>query len=143
VGKQADPPRQKALVWILRDGLQGPEALLLERTARRGGGFHPVTGKVERGESLREAAAREAEEETGLTGPLTELDHRYEYAGKHGALFVEHAFLLRAPTGSEPRLSGEHSAHRWVPALEADALLEWATHRETLRLAIGAWNGKA
>ena len=43
--------RVKALVWILRPGLNGPQVLLLERPERRAGGEHPVTGKAEPGES--------------------------------------------------------------------------------------------
>jgi 8-oxo-dGTP pyrophosphatase MutT (NUDIX family) len=131
--------RQKALVWIFRAAREGPDALLLERTPVRGGGLHPVTGKGDPGELPKQIAAREAEEETGLVGELVDLDHQYEYFGRKGSRFLESAFLMKAPAGAEPRLCSEHCAYRWVPAIDADALLQWATHRTTLRLALKAW----
>jgi ADP-ribose pyrophosphatase YjhB (NUDIX family) len=126
--------RLKALVWIVRPG---PEALLLRRPERRGGGEHPVTGKADEGESASAAAAREAFEETGLRGELVELGLVHRYTGKKG-LFEEHAFLLRVPKGAEPRLSDEHIAHRWATAAEAREAVRWKAHRESLDLALKA-----
>jgi 8-oxo-dGTP pyrophosphatase MutT (NUDIX family) len=131
--------RRKALVWVLRPAAGGAEVLLLLRPARRGGGLHPVTGKADGAESFAAAAAREVEEETGLSGPLVDLRfaHQFEVPGR-GA-FSEAAFLLSAPAGVEPRLSDEHVGHRWVTPAAARALLEWAAHRESLRLAVAAF----
>jgi 8-oxo-dGTP pyrophosphatase MutT (NUDIX family) len=86
------------------------------------------------------AAAREAQEETGLTGALVPLGYRHEYLssepGRKQTRYLEHAFLLRVPAGQEPRLSEEHVGFRWTAAAEASALLQWESHRETLRLAL-------
>src|SRR5919202_2686810 len=76
--------RSKALVWIVRQGAGGPEVLLLQRPPRRGGGFHPVTGKAAEGETVAEAAAREAREETGLTGELVDLGFEHEFVSSNG-----------------------------------------------------------
>lgn len=130
--------RGKALVWVVRPGPsgRGHEVLLLERPRNRGGGLHPVTGKADAREAPAQTAAREAREETGLTGALTDLgfEHRFTLAkpGKRPVDWVERAFLLLVPAGTEPRLSEEHVAHRWVALGEAVALLEWASHRESL-----------
>jgi ADP-ribose pyrophosphatase YjhB (NUDIX family) len=107
--------RLKALVWIVRPSQGGPEVLLLQRPARRGAGEHPVTGKADPGESAIDCAAREASEETGLTGDL------------------------RVPRDAEPRLSDEHVAARWVTPKEARAVLGWEAHREALDLALDAF----
>ncbi len=128
--------RLKALVWILRPGASGePEVLLLQRPARRGSGEHPVTGKADEGESARDCAEREAQEETGLTGDLVELGLVHRYSGKKGA-FEEHAFLLRAKKGAEPKLSDEHVSYRWVSPADARAAVKWKAHRDALDLAV-------
>ena len=132
--------RLKALVWILRPGPSGePEVLLLERPARRGGGEQPVTGKGEAGESAEQCAAREAREETGLEGRLTELNVVHRFRGKK-ADFEEHAFLMAAPTGAEPKLSSEHVTHRWATPAEAHEALHWTAHRAALDKAVEAFS---
>ena len=131
--------RLKALVWILRPGPSGPEVLLLQRPARRGGGEHPVTGKGEAGESATLCAAREAREETGLEGHPIELKVVNRYRGKKGA-FEEHAFLIAAPASAEPKLSSEHVAHRWATPAEAHKALRWTAHREALDKAVEAFS---
>jgi len=129
-------PREKALVWIVRPSANGTEVLLLERPKKRGGGLHPVTGKAD-GDELPEASAlREALEETGLSGALTSLAFAHLYEDARRGPMREHAFLLKVELGAEPVLSDEHVAHRWVRADEADALLEWPAHRQSLRLAL-------
>ena len=131
--------RLKALVWIVRPGSGGrPEVLLLERPRRRGGGEHPVTGKADPGEVPLACAEREAREETGLRGELSELGIVHRYKGAKGA-FEEHAFLLRVPKRAEPELSTEHVSFRWAPPDEARSALHWKVHRETLDAALDAW----
>jgi 8-oxo-dGTP pyrophosphatase MutT (NUDIX family) len=109
--------------------------LLLRRPERRGGGEHPVTGKADEGESALACAAREAEEETGLTGELVDLGLVHRYSGKKGQ-FEEHAFLLRARKGAEPKLSDEHVSYRWATPAEAREAVHWKAHREALDLAL-------
>ena len=125
--------RAKALVWIVRPGPGGPEVLLLQRPAHRGGGWHPVTGKADRDEPPERAAAREAEEETGLSGLLVDLRWAHAFESPRGPM-VEHSFLLRVDEGAAPRLSDEHVAFRWQPLAEARQALEWEAHRHTLAL---------
>lgn len=128
--------RSKALVWVIRPGPAGYEVLLLERPRDRGGGLHPVTGKADPREAPAQTAAREAREETGLTGALADLgfEHRFTSTkpGKRPVAWVERAFLLLVPAGSEPRLSEEHVARKWVPLGEVGALLVWTAHRASL-----------
>jgi 8-oxo-dGTP diphosphatase len=131
--------RTKAMVWVVRPGGDGrAEVLLLQRSDQRGGGFHPVTGKAEPGESALDAAAREAQEETGLAGPLADLRFQHEFA-RAGRRFVEHAFLLSASPGAQVTLSGEHVAADWVAPAEAVPRLRWTAHKASLVLALAAW----
>jgi lipoyl(octanoyl) transferase len=132
----------KALVWIVRTGSGGaPEVLLLERPAQRGGGEHPVTGKADPGESPASAAAREAQEETGLGGALVDLDYQHGFVDGRGREQREHAFLLRTGGASAVKLSSEHIAWRWVSPDDARAAVQWPSHRESLGRALAAWSG--
>ena len=124
--------RLKALVWIVRPG---PEILLLERPERRGGGLHPVTGKADPGEAAEVCAEREAFEETGLRGRLTDLGLKHAFGGRKHT-FEEHAFLLSVALGKEPVLSDEHVAFRWALPGDALAAVEWPAHRQALERAL-------
>jgi 8-oxo-dGTP pyrophosphatase MutT (NUDIX family) len=133
--------RLKALVWIVRPGPSGPEVLLLERSESRGGGEHPVTGKADPGETAAACAAREAFEETGLRGELSDLRYTHRYRGRKGT-FEEHAFLLRVAEGAMPRTSDEHQGFRWAAPPQAAAALRWRAHARTLELALEAFTAK-
>jgi 8-oxo-dGTP pyrophosphatase MutT (NUDIX family) len=111
--------------------------LLLQRPPRRGGGFHPVTGKAEEGEPIAKAAAREAREETGLTGELVDLGFEHEFVSSNGKRFREHAFLLRVPPAARAvELSDEHDGFAWVAPAAARSAVSWPAHRESLELAL-------
>ena len=133
--------RTKALVWIVRQGAVGPEVLLLQRPARRGGGLHPVTGKAEEGEPIAEAAAREAKEETSLTGELVDLGYEHEYVSATGKRFREHAFLLRAADRGVA-ISDEHDGFAWVEPDQARAAVSWPAHREALERALSRFGSQ-
>jgi lipoyl(octanoyl) transferase len=126
----------KALVWVLRPGKGGAEVLLLQRPPRRGGGLHPVTGKAEDVEEALAAAAREALEETGLEGALTELGFVHEFTTHKGRLAEEHAFLLLAEPRAQVRISDEHDGFVWLDAEAARGAVSWQAHRDSLELAL-------
>jgi 8-oxo-dGTP pyrophosphatase MutT (NUDIX family) len=98
--------------------------------------MHPVTGKLEEGEEIAAAAAREAKEETGLSGDLFDLGYVHEYESRGGKHFREHAFLLRVSDRGPVRLSDEHDHFDWVAPDAARAALSWPAHREALELAL-------
>lgn len=94
--------------------------LMLERsqnTSSPGKWLFP-SGKIEDGESMREAALRELREETGLTGEIVEGGQSYISEGELGYWRI-HPFLVEAE--GQVELSKEHSDYTWaqIPGLKS------------------------
>lgn len=132
-------PYRKVQVWIFTQepnkGLL--QVLLLQTNEKRGRFWQPVTGKVEEGENLVEAALREACEETGflLTAeshhPIT-LDYDFEFEGKWGPAH-EYAFCISVPEKWQPTLDPrEHEAFEWVTPSEAMKRMNFDTNQKGL-----------
>ncbi|MCC7487535.1 MAG: dihydroneopterin triphosphate diphosphatase [Burkholderiales bacterium] len=105
--------------------------LLLER-ADRPGFWQSVTGSLHEGEALRQTAAREVREETGLDAgrfPLTDWgkENRYEifrnWRGRYAPGVthnVEHVYSLVVPATLPVALAPrEHLRYEWLPWREA------------------------
>ncbi len=100
-----------AYLLLLRDGPAGTEVLLhlRQHTGYRDGHWAVLAGHVEHGESVFEAAAREALEESGVTVALADLEplctiHRTVPGG--AAIDQRADFFLAARTWSgEPRIT--------------------------------------
>lgn len=130
-----------SVLVVLHDG-QG-QALILER-ADRSGFWQSVTGSLEDGETLSEAALREVTEETGLVIPPERLHdcrysvryeiydhwrHRYPLGVTHN---TEHWFVAAIPSDSMVVLS-EHTAWQWLPLGEAAKMVFSPSNREALQ----------
>ena len=115
------------------------ELLLLHRAAHRplAGLWQCVTGSIEVGERIALAALRELVEETGIRGDAIEafydmdLVSQFHWPDIDGVL-SEVVFAVRVAPGTEPELSGEHDAARWVSPLEAIELSVWPAYREAI-----------
>jgi 8-oxo-dGTP pyrophosphatase MutT (NUDIX family) len=108
---------------------------LLLLKPERGGFWQPVTGGVEKGEELVDAAIREASEETSLSfpNPPESLDYQFTFEAR-GKTFEEHAFSLQADASGSVRLDPhEHVDFRWVAAHEASGELKHPSNAEGLR----------
>lgn len=89
--------------------LDEDDRVLLIRSIDPGSGaqcWYPVGGGVETGESLQEAASREAYEETGLSplpvgSPVWTRDHTYVYDGR--TVDVHEDWLLHKVSHFDPR----------------------------------------
>ena len=126
---------KKVQVWI---GSEPNQVLLFKVIEKRGGGWHPVTGSVEKEDSsLLVAAKRETQEETGIdaeVGEWKDLDYFFEFTGQWGHA-SEHAFGLFLP--QKPKKihldPGEHSECEWVSAEEALNRLSFPDQKRALK----------
>ncbi len=85
--------------------------LVLRRTDN--GKWNFPGGKVESGENLEEAAAREVLEETGLDLKPTRIVHVFSNATDDGGTFI--FVMFRATTAYiDVQLNEEHSEYKWV-----------------------------
>jgi 8-oxo-dGTP diphosphatase len=121
------------VVYLLRDGVDGPEVLLGEK--RRGLGTGRVVGpggKREPGESAVETAVREVAEEVGLRLDPADLEARgtldYRFPFRPSWSQVSDVFVGRRWSGT-PTASDELEA-RWVPvdAVPYDAMWDDARY---------------
>jgi dATP pyrophosphohydrolase len=114
--------------------------LLLQAPARHGeheAFWQPVTGGVEEGETVLQAALREVREETGLwlTGAeLTEVaaDVTVQVSGELS--LRKTVYRAEAPSVEVSVNPDEHQAYRWVPADQVADALYWDSNRRTWEL---------
>src|SRR6202000_152743 len=106
-------PQLAVSAVIFRDG----KVLLLKRAKSPGHGFWSLPGgRVEFGESLHIALAREVDEEAGLTIDIVSLAGWREVlpaADGSGGHYLIMSFAARWVAG-EPRLNEEHGDFKWV-----------------------------
>lgn len=88
-------------------------------------------GRVERGESLADALAREVREETGLDIEVGDLLGVLEVTGDHHFVILDYRAAVAG--GAEPTPGGDADDARWVPLGEVEALECTPRFVETLR----------
>lgn len=130
-------------IWIYRvpdpARLDEIEILLLRRAPDRPlpGLWQCVTGTIEPSERVVHAALRELEEETRIAGAgievLYDLDlvSQFHWPDVDGVL-SEVVFAVRVPPETEPVLSAEHDAFRWVAPAEATRASVWPSYRDAI-----------
>ena len=102
--------RREAIVAVLR---RGDRILAIRRaaTVARPGYWQPLSGKVEPGETQREAVVREVREEVGLDAvPLAKVWESETDDGR----FRLHWWTADVPTGDVIPDPAEVGDHRWV-----------------------------
>jgi dATP pyrophosphohydrolase len=120
------------------------QVLLLERAAHAGY-WQSVTGSQEDGESLLATAAREVEEETGITARQNafsdwRLTNRFEIFAEWRFRYApgvthntEHVFSLTVPAVQPVVIAAdEHLNYQWLPWREAAAKCFSWTNRDAI-----------
>ncbi|MGW4808753.1 NUDIX domain-containing protein [Kitasatospora sp. NPDC004272] len=108
-------------VVVIREGAIR-SVLLIERGTDPYAGHDALPGgRVDKGESALEAAARELAEETGITVALANL-HRvgvYDRVGRDPrGLYSSTAYAVTVPAGTQAEAAADAAAVRWVPVDE-------------------------
>lgn len=129
-----------ATTW--RRGPGGPEVLVMLRQPKEGLWWSSVTGMVDPGESLEEAAIREVQEETGLCGTLRPLGYAHSFYIDPQSLGLqcgeprfnrETCFHMEvSPEAVVDLNQGEHSTYRWCCLEEAERLVHWDGAKESI-----------
>ena len=117
-----------------------PSGALIGRTNRRGQLLWSLPkGHLEVGETAEQAAVREVEEETGITGAilgtLGTIDFWFVAEGRRVHKTVHH-FLLRATGGELSDSDIEVTEVAWVPLPDIGARLAYSDERDLLDAAI-------
>lgn len=134
----------QVLVYPVRAGDHGPEYLLLHRLATRGDFWQGVTGGVEEGETILEAARREMIEETGLVpSTIQKIDYTYSFpvGEKWRHLYAEgveeiaeYVFVAQVDGQQTPTPDArEHDQWQWCSLEAALERLTWPGNIEALK----------
>jgi dATP pyrophosphohydrolase len=129
--------------WIFRAGAAPPatgaEILLLRRSPGRilPNLWQCVSGSVEPGERVALAALREVAEETGIGARDIEAFYDLDLVNQFhepsvDAVLLAAVFALRVRPATEPALSREHTAYRWVPVEDAWREVVWPGYRHAI-----------
>jgi lipoyl(octanoyl) transferase len=137
------PDPLSILVYVVAPSGPSHDFLLLRRLPTRGGFWQGVTGGVEPGEALDEAAVRELMEETSLApSHLVPTGFHYSFpvkkrpagASSRTRRITEHVFLALLAAKVDPRIDpAEHDAWDWYSFEEALTWLRWPENIEALR----------
>lgn len=136
-------------VILVRRRPTGWEGLCLRRTPAKGGFWQPVTGHIEAGESPAETAAREAREETGLSGAAADLGYVHHVmidpALAPGlpvpTVFEESSFWMEVE-GEVHLEAGAHDAYEWLPLAAAATRMRWVGARRGVERVASLLNSR-
>ncbi|MEY3314405.1 MAG: hypothetical protein SGVNAXEH_000624 [Holophagaceae bacterium] len=130
---QPPAPTRSVSVIVFREITKKIEILMMKRVPEDGGWWQSVTGMLDPGESLTQAALREVFEETGLKGDLIDLNYQHTFVipkerlGKPYLFNTEHCFALRvgAPEAKVVLSEFEHEVYEWASVDRAKDLTPW------------------
>ena len=134
----------QVLVYVASRKPTGWHYLLLRRISTRNGHWQGVTGGVEPGETLLQAARRELSEETGFVPSRVEqVDYSYSFPVGHQwrhlyaesvTHVAEYVFVAEVDAHRDPKIDpSEHDMWKWCDVTDALELLKWAENKEALR----------
>ncbi len=107
-----------------------------------GGHWSWPKGHVEKGETEKDTALRELEEETGICPAEVMLDDTFReethYSFKRGSEKVDKtvAFFVGESVTKKVRISFEHQTYNWLPADQALNKITYKTDQDVFRKAV-------
>lgn len=132
--------RQKVMVFIARPKADRYEWLARHNSPAHGHGgdrWYVVTGNVEPRETLAKAAAREAQEETGIDTHtvLVKLPfvNRFVTSDDQMTNFEEQAYLLVTEYSGQIVLNVESTDYQWLSLDDFVAKIWWPSNKEKLK----------
>lgn len=116
-----------------------PSYLLMKRSEVSGGYWQPVTGAVEKGESITAALLREVSEETGykedIISKIIPLNFTFDFIDSEDVARTEYPFGVELyQNAPEPRLSVEHTSFKWLGYFAAYETLYWEGNKKALEI---------
>ncbi len=125
--------KSSAFIYRFNEEQKEPLFLLLKRKEELGGYWQPVTGTVEKGETLLHALHREVKEETGLVDIKATSQPVFRFSfHKGGASFLEYVYGVQT-NQTEIVLSSEHSEYKWILYGQAINTLFWGSNKKGLQ----------
>jgi len=116
------------------------EVLVLQRNEAKGGFWQPVTGGIDPGETVEEAARREVNEELGVDEQqfveFVDDDYKFKFTDMHRGVektFTENVVAAVLKEDAEIELSDEHVDSRWTTLIGALALLKYDSNKASLQ----------
>ena len=130
--------RSKVLVFpFIRDRAGRVQYAVFKKVdtplGKQGDYWQSIAGGVEEGETLIEAAKREAWEEGGISPDAEFLDLHIKSSYPVGDMVVEQAAFAVRLNSRKITLSEEHSEVRWLSFEEALALLKFEDYKTALK----------
>ena len=121
------------VVW--RRGEDGPEIVIVHRP--RYDDWSLPKGKLDKGESWKEAALREVEEEVGLRCRLGDELEPTSYQDRKGRNKVVRYWLMEPKNNSKFKPNDEVDEIRWLSPEDAQAAVSYPHDAELVREAAG------
>ncbi|WP_393971596.1 NUDIX pyrophosphatase [Oxyplasma meridianum] len=119
--------------------IKEPQFLVLRRIPSKGSIWQNVTGAIEDGETLENAAYRELEEETGIgRDKILEFGQlfSFEYRDARDMEVEETVFFAKIKEGTPVDITKnvypEHETFKWCSDREAIELMKWKTNSRAI-----------
>jgi 8-oxo-dGTP pyrophosphatase MutT (NUDIX family) len=99
--------------------------LILKRNESKGSFWQPISGGVNEGEDVVDAAKRELEEETGIKEHIRIIEnvHFFEFKVEGVGLLKEFVFAVEVDPNTKIKISNEHVDLKWCSFEDALSFL--------------------
>jgi 8-oxo-dGTP pyrophosphatase MutT (NUDIX family) len=137
-GKIMKTNNQVEVIVFKKEKDSGIKYLMLKRNSQKGGFWQPITGNVEIGETFKQAAIRELQEETGVVRFVRLFDTGYSFEFfDDNRRQCEKVFAVEVESKTEIALSSEHTELQWALKRECMEKLKYPGNISGLNVLSG------